>query len=87
MFNCLLENELPPMKPVMYIFPEEEISKQKEDFRELIEFFFAKYDNEYQLNIYLSGFAEFEIIDGMESEIITNTEHIKYRQTLEKRNF
>ncbi len=83
-FNDLLKKELPPIKPNTDIFPKEKISKQKKHFRELIEFFFAKYDNNYQLDKYLSGFAEFEIIDDLEADLKTNKISVLYRQTLEK---
>ncbi|GAK89672.1 hypothetical protein JCM19297_294 [Nonlabens ulvanivorans] len=59
----------------------------KNDFREVIEFYFAKHDCEYQINKYLTGFADFEYIDGLNSILKTNDEHSLYRKTLDKSKY
>lgn len=56
----------------------------KSKFRNTVEFYFAKYDNEYQIKKYLSSFANFEYIDGLSSELKTNKAHSLYRKTLER---
>ncbi len=64
--------------------PVEDYQLLKDKFREVVEFYFTKYDNEYQIKKYLSGFAEFESIEGLESVLLTNNKHSLYRKTLEK---
>jgi hypothetical protein len=64
--------------------PVEEYQVLKNKFREVVEFYFAKYDGEYQIKKYLSSFAEFEYIDDLESVLLTNKEHSLYRKTLER---
>jgi len=64
--------------------PAEEYQVLKNKFREVVEFHFAKYDDEYQIKKYLSSFAEFEYIDGLESVLLTSKAHNLYRKTLEK---
>lgn len=64
--------------------PVEEYQVLKNKFREVVEFYFAKYDDEYQIKKYLSSFAEFEYIDGLESVLLTNKAHSLYRKTLER---
>ena len=86
-FSEKLKKELPPIKPDLHTFPEESISKEKKELRGIIEFYFSKYDEKYQLNKYLSGYAEFEYIDELEAEITTNKEHQYYRQSLEKGDY
>lgn len=83
-FKARLQNELPPIKPSLFEFPEEYIGKKKRMIRDVIEFFFAQYDENYQMNKYLSGFAEFDVIDGLDAELTTNEKYSLYRKTLEK---
>lgn len=59
----------------------------KNDFRNTVEFYFAKYDDEYQIKKYLSSFATFEFIDGWDSVLKTNVNHSLYRKTLERGNY
>ncbi len=56
----------------------------KIDFQETIEFYFSKYDNDYQIKKYLTSFATFEEIEGLEAKLVTNRVHTEYRKTLEK---
>ncbi len=83
-FSEKLKKELPPVKPNLHTFPEELISKEKKELREIIEFYFSQYDEKYQINKYVSGYAEFEYIDDLEAEITTNKEYKYYRKSLEK---
>lgn len=69
------------------IIPVEGFQLLKDKFREIVEFHFSKYDNEYQIKKYLAGFAEFECIDNLESVLITNKTHSLYRKTLERGNY
>lgn len=83
-FKIELKNELPPIKPDVFTFPTEIISDKKRTFREIIEFYLSKNENEYQINKFLSGLADFEDIDGLSAELITNNKNALYRKTLEK---
>lgn len=67
--------------------PVEDYQLLKDKFREVVEFHFTKYDEEYQIKKYLTSFAEFEEIEGLESILLTNKEHSLYRKTLEKGNY
>jgi hypothetical protein len=62
-------------------------NKKLEDFTEILEFFLTKNENEYQINKYLAGLAEFEEIENLEALIYTNKHHSFYRKTLEKGNY
>lgn len=62
----------------------EEYQEKKYKFREIVSFYFEKHDNEYQLNKYLSNYAEFDFIDGLEAELFTNDKYLEYRKTLSR---
>lgn len=88
-FKKQTKSELPPIRPMesfmnTSLIPKEYINNQKKNFRELIDFLFAKHDNEYQIQKYLTGLANFELIDGLEAELITNENYSLYRKTLER---
>ncbi|CAA0259127.1 hypothetical protein [Tenacibaculum maritimum] len=88
-FKQQVEAELPSMRPAesfmdTSLIPKENISNQKKKFRELIEFMFSKYDNEYQIKKYLTGLASFELIDELDAELTTNKNYSLYRKTLER---
>ncbi len=91
-FQITTKKQLPPVKPVEafadpYLIPKENIDELKEKFRNTIEFFFAMEDNEYQIRKYLTGFADFEMIDGLEAELKTNEKHKLYRNTLARNKY
>lgn len=91
-FQIITKKQLPPVKPVEAfvnpnLIPKENIDELKEKFRNTIEFFFAMENNEYQIRKYLTGFADFEMIDGLEAELKTNEKHILYRKTLERNKY
>jgi hypothetical protein len=88
-FKLITEQELPEIRPVESfinndLIPKEIISSLKKRFREAVEYFFSKDVNDYQINTYLSGFAEFCYIDNLNAGIKTNTKFTEYRKTLEK---
>jgi len=62
----------------------ENYQELKGEFRQTVDFYFAQHDNEYQLNKYLSGYAEFECIDGLEAQLNTNDKYTQYRRTLSR---
>ncbi|MEX6627628.1 hypothetical protein [Tenacibaculum salmonis] len=91
-FKFQTEQELPVIRPMEsfnnpLLIPKEKISDQKKKFRELVEFLFAKHDNEYQINKYLTGLANFELIDDLEAELSTNKNYSLYRKTLERGSY
>ncbi|NHN24101.1 hypothetical protein FIA58_000295 [Flavobacterium jejuense] len=88
-FKKIAKEQLPPIRAIeslnnQQLVSNEKIDKQKKTFRELVEFFFAKDNSEYQIQKYLSGLAEFEMIENLEAELLTNTKYCLYRKTLEK---
>ena len=88
-FKLITKQELPIIRPVESfinnnLIPKEIISSLKKRFREAVEYFFSKDVNDYQINTYLSGFAEFCYIDNLNAGIKTNTKFTEYRKTLEK---
>lgn len=91
-FRLVVKEELPPIRPIEShqnpaLIPKENISELKKKIREIVEFLFQKEVNEYQIQKYLTGYANFQIIDGLESELITNEKYSFYRKTLEKGNY
>lgn len=88
-FKYTVKKQLPKIRTVEsfknnHPIPEENIDELKRIFRDLIEFSFTKEDNEYQIQKYLTGLADFEMIDGLEAELKTNNNYSLYRNTLEK---
>ncbi len=91
-FQITTKKQLPPVKPIEAfanpdLIPKENIDELKEKFRDAIEFFFAMEDNEYQIRKYLTGFSDFEMIDGLEAELKTNEKHNLYRNTLARNKY
>lgn len=88
-FKLIAKEQLPPTRSIesfknLHLIPNEKINKQKKNFREVVEFFFAKDNSEYQIQKYLSGLAEFEMIEDLEAELLTNPKYNLYRKTLER---
>ncbi|MCW3788508.1 NERD domain-containing protein [Plebeiibacterium sediminum] len=91
-FSEILNQELPPLRTKEYFennfdpkfLPKENVSDIKEQIRGIINFQFAKAENENIVNSILTGNAHFEMIDGNEAEILTNKSYMDYQTSLKK---
>lgn len=91
-FSEILNQELPPLRPKEYFennfdskfLPKENVSEIKNQIRKIINFQFAKAENENIVNSILVGNAHFDIIDGNEADIITNKSYMDYKTSLRK---
>jgi len=92
-FNSKVSKTLPPKRPTNHNFqnpnfiPNEKIDIEKSTFRNLIDFLIQKDINEYQIQLYLNGYATFEIIDNLDAELLTNERYLLYKKTLEKSKY
>ncbi len=76
-FRRHTQETLPPLNTAESIakgryLPIEKIDNEKKLIREAIEFFFSYHGIKHQIEKYLAGFAEFQDIDRLEAELITN---------------
>ena len=76
-FNELLKSQLPPLNPPEGLAngaytPLEEISEEKAELREIIEFYFSRRVYQNHVDKYCSGFADFQVIDGEAAELSSN---------------
>lgn len=68
---------MPPLNPVKGLIqgkylPNELITPEKKLIREVIDFYFRYLSMKYQIEKYLCGYADFELIDVLEAELKTN---------------
>lgn len=88
-FSCKAKEQLPEIRPGeshqnSFLIPREKINEQKAKFRSVVDFLLAKGSSDYQIKNYLTGLADFEYIDGLDSELAPNSKFDLYRRTLEK---
>jgi hypothetical protein len=89
-FYNVLKQELPPINSIegitkqIYI-PKEEISPKKQLLRDCIEFYFAKFQFDMRIDAYCCGFLDFQLIDSLDAEMITNNLD-KYRRRNDQKN-
>jgi len=88
-FNQYYQSQLPPINPVKdaiaNIFsPKEIISEQKKKIRGTLIFLMDKLSFQFKIDNYAVGFADFEFIDDMESELSQNKDFIQHRRNVKK---
>jgi hypothetical protein len=81
----LLVDALPPLNPPEGILknkylPNEEIDLQKKLIRETIRFYFDFHQFYHYANMYSGGYADFEYIDEIEGELLTNPTWFEWRR-------
>ena len=91
-FRKKAKETLPPLNTAESLakgryLPQEKIDNEKQLIREAIEFFFAYHGVKYQIDKYLVGFAEFELIDGLEAELITNKRYSIFQRNDKKSSY
>ncbi len=88
-FKLTVKKQVPEITSIKSFNNKNLMSKENTDelkrcSRDLIEFLFAKEVAEYQIQKYLTGLADFELIDDLEAELKTNHKYSLYRTALEK---
>ncbi|WP_282773614.1 hypothetical protein [Phaeodactylibacter xiamenensis] len=78
-FRKKVSDVMPPLNPAEGVvrrkyLPRELITPEKKQFRDVIDFYFSYLSTQYQIEKYLCGYADFEIIDGLEAELKINDE-------------